>query len=330
MNHSSRDAVIHLTIKNHHGSVEHYYHFLLGFLVPLVNWYNTHDGAAYPKILIRSCAVLDPLIHDLAIPNLVVLDKEVHRSLAAQTNWDRQPLRHIHLEGYDDELLFDANLFRNAALDIQKRLGITDLLHPFGTSGDTPTIAIIGRRPPHPYYLSSDAEIASAGSMRRSVPNLDEIAEALQPIGDVHLIYLEALPFKEQILWFMRADVIVAQHGAALASLIFCRKGTMVIEILPPETSPLTIVRLLKNSIRMFLGMNIHKSLKVYKTLFQTLSETLGLPYYFILQKNNHSPVSSKKVHHVVIEALKKQFPQHEAKQRTRIHVEDDRIGSTI
>ena len=294
MNQPSQHVVLHLTIRNHFGSVEHYYHFLLGFLVPLVNWYHTHDGAAYPAILVRSCAVLDPLIHELGIPNLVVLDKEVHRSLVDQPNWDGRPLQHLHLEGYDNELLFASEIFVNAAQYIKKRLGIPDSLPQTAAGHDSPAIVVIGRKPPDPFYLTAKSEKHNAGSMRRSIPNLSEIASELEQLGQVHLIYLEEYPFKEQIQWFMRTDVIVAQHGAALASLIFCREGTAIVEILPPNR--VNLLRLLKNIARELLGKNTLSGWKVYKTLFYTLSHTLGIRYYYILQQDNHSPVRVEKV----------------------------------
>lgn len=308
MQQPSPDSVIHLTIQNHHGSIEHYYHFLLGFLVPLVNWYNTHDGAAYPVILIRSCAVLDPLIHELAIPNLVILNKEVHRSLIDQPNWDGRPMQHVHLEGYDEELFFDAEIFKKAAQDIKKRLGIFDSLQSVDTSTNLPTIALIGRKPTDPFYVSANSEVHSSGSMRRSIPNLTEIAEALHPLGELHLIYLEDHTFKEQILWFMCADVIIAQHGAALASLIFCREGTAIVEILPPNK--VNLLRFLKNIVRALLGMNPHRGWKVYKTLFYSLARTLHLRYYYILQKDHHSPVPAIKVLKVVRKAVQLNRPR--------------------
>jgi hypothetical protein len=290
--------VIHLTIRNHFGSVEHYYHFLLGFMVPLVNWYTTHDGAAYPKILIRSCAILDSLILELAIPNLVVLDKEEHRSLVAQTSWEHHPLKHIHLDGYDNEILFDRAIFTHVARDIKQRLGISDAVQHTELQRESPTIVVIGRKQTDPYYLSAQSEIHSSGSMRRSIPNLTEIVEVLQPLGEVHQIYLEGLPFKEQIRWFMRADMIVAQHGAALGSLIFCREGTAIVEILPPNKA--NFLRLIKNIVRALLGMNSHRGIKVYKTLFGSLSRTMHLHYDSILQKSDHSPVPAEKVFQVV------------------------------
>jgi hypothetical protein len=244
----------------------------------------------------------------MGLPNLVVLDKEVHRSLVDEPNWDGRPMQHVYLEGYDAKLFFDAEIFKKAAQDIKKRLGILDSLQSFDTSTNLPTIALIGRKPTDPFYVSANSEKHSSGSMRRSIPNLTEIAEALHPLGDLHLIYLEDHTFKEQILWFMRADVIIAQHGAALASLIFCREGTAIVEILPPNK--VNLLRFLNNIVQALLGMNPHRGWKVYKTLFFCLSRTLRLRYYYILQKDHHSPVPAIKVLKVVRKAVQLNRPR--------------------
>ncbi len=41
------------------------------------------------------------------------------------------------------------------------------------------------------------------------------------------------IPFRQQAELFASADAIVAPHGAALASLMFCRKGTRILEFFP-------------------------------------------------------------------------------------------------
>jgi hypothetical protein len=79
-----------------------------------------------------------------------------------------------------------------------------------------------------------------------------------------------------------------------IASLIYCREGTAIVEILPPIR--VNSLLLLKNMVRAILGKNTLNGWKVYKTLFYTLSQTFGIRYYYILQKDNHSPVGVGKV----------------------------------
>lgn len=77
------------------------------------------------------------------------------------------------------------------------------------------------------YVSRSDANV-------RRLTNELEIIEHLEPLGFV-TASLSDKPFSEQAQLFFDADVIVAPHGAGLANLVFCRPGTKVLEIMPPN-----------------------------------------------------------------------------------------------
>lgn len=44
-------------------------------------------------------------------------------------------------------------------------------------------------------------------------------------------IILEKMPFKEQIKYFNNAKIIICAHGAAMSNMLFCKKGTIIIEV---------------------------------------------------------------------------------------------------
>jgi capsular polysaccharide biosynthesis protein len=48
---------------------------------------------------------------------------------------------------------------------------------------------------------------------------------------DTAAVYLEEYTFQEQIQLFTDADVVVGAHGSGLCHLIWCTKGTQVVEI---------------------------------------------------------------------------------------------------
>ena len=64
----------------------------------------------------------------------------------------------------------------------------------------------------------------------RGVLNQDELAEKLAALDWV-IIDLEDLPLDRQITVFANASHIVAEHGAALTNLLWCRPGTKVLEL---------------------------------------------------------------------------------------------------
>jgi hypothetical protein len=298
--------VVHLTIQNRDGSVEHYYHFLLGFLIPLVHWYVNHKGDHYHAVLIRSCAVLDPLIQELNLPNVRILPKQMHKSLDLESEWEGYRLKHVYLEGYDAEAYYDGTVFKEAVAEIKKRLHIVESssLPSVGTETNL-AILVIDRKPPNDYYLSEEAEVGGAGKSRRDIPNIDRIAASLERFGKVEKTSLEGMSFKDQILKFKQANLIVAQHGAALASLIFSPKGTIVVEILPVYLHKLTLSeRIYKAVKKCILSQSVPPDYDRFKTLFSGLSTVIGLNYTKVSQKGTHQAVPVEKVVEAVEQAL--------------------------
>lgn len=76
------------------------------------------------------------------------------------------------------------------------------------------------------------------GALRRHILNMDELIQGLKSVGSVSFVYLEGFSIHEQFLLFRSAKVVVAQHGAALANIVFMRQGSQgVVEITPYNTS---------------------------------------------------------------------------------------------
>jgi hypothetical protein len=69
---------------------------------------------------------------------------------------------------------------------------------------------------------------------QRSHPNEIELEQALKDYG-FKTLYLEELSWSDQLEAFATAEIIVAQHGAGLANLVFCShpKKVKVIELMP-------------------------------------------------------------------------------------------------
>ena len=72
----------------------------------------------------------------------------------------------------------------------------------------------------------------------RIISNNEEVKNFLKDKGFVPL-YLEDYSFKEQVGIFNQANIIIGLHGAGFANLVFCKKGTKVIEILNNTTGDL-------------------------------------------------------------------------------------------
>ena len=61
----------------------------------------------------------------------------------------------------------------------------------------------------------------------------DSVAALKEHIPHLQVVYLEHIPFKEQIALFSRAKVVITVHGAAMFNIIFAPVGALLFEVLP-------------------------------------------------------------------------------------------------
>lgn len=64
----------------------------------------------------------------------------------------------------------------------------------------------------------------------RSLANEKEVEEELLSRG-FEVLYLETLPWAEQVRAFREAKLVVGQHGAGLANVVFCQPGVTLLEL---------------------------------------------------------------------------------------------------
>jgi hypothetical protein len=69
----------------------------------------------------------------------------------------------------------------------------------------------------------------------RKVSNFDELSATVLTPFNLHPVELEDLDLHDQIDLFSKADLVVAEHGAALVNTMFMRPGSTVIEMTPNE-----------------------------------------------------------------------------------------------
>lgn len=245
--------------------------------MPLVRWYARAQGESWSRVLIRSCAVLDPIVRELEYENLVILDREAHQQMARAAGAEGLPYKSakyegrtwifLSIDGFDHPTRYAKDLFEEINHLMQQRLRIGFAAEsPHIPSPGTGHLLLIERRPADPYYESSQAEIKSSGAARRSLPNIQELEQALAPWRPLR-VSLEGRSLKEQASLFFAADMIIAQHGAALTNILFCRPRTALIEIFSKSLDP--------NMGRIFEGLALTKSMR----------------YFAVEQETNHSPV---------------------------------------
>lgn len=82
--------------------------------------------------------------------------------------------------------------------------------------------------------IQSDFRKIAIARKNRQIENSDEVYRYLESIG-YKIIFCENYSFEEQISLFKGAEYIFSPHGAGLSNIVFCNKGTKILEILSPK-----------------------------------------------------------------------------------------------
>ena len=239
---SSDTRPLHLTIKTNAGSCEHFYHFLLGYLLPLAAYIARRGIAEDRALILRDCGPLNGILRELALPGLLCCERFTHASI-------RKSLEHSpwaktdEIDGFDfghvpgEEISYDAASIGIGVQFLRRRLASaieTAMIEINSSWPGSPRVLLIERGEADPFYQSSLVELKSAASQRRSIGNHSEVAARLAAdYPGFRSVRLETASLAEQVAWFGLTDILVAQHGAALSNIIWMRRGAHVVEIDP-------------------------------------------------------------------------------------------------
>lgn len=234
------------------GSVQQYYHFLLGYLAPTLSWCATRRS---PKITVRDSGPMNRWFEFVS----PLVDVEVISVGDALHVFAGKRQRSIVLKGFDYPDSFSRKKlahFRRTMLEITT----------VGPSASSPIVAISDRIQSDAFFHSSGAEVPLSGAERRSVPNLYEAAEGLC-LGESIMVFDPSdMSPPEQIEAHANVRVLVGQHGAGLTNMVWMKPGGVIIEIHPPLPAEA-----------------IHT--------FRKLAEACGHHYVTIPQSSVHSPI---------------------------------------
>lgn len=252
-----------LDIRSRDGSVDHYFHFLLGFLPPLLLHQEAHQPSR--KILIRSCGPFDTHMADLRLRNTIIIPDPELRRLAGSGLYDVD-----RKFGYDTPKAYDRQIFANLRNAVITRLNIV------ATQQSAPPhdLLLINRGASPAYYQSDQVAQKGSANLRRTVPNMAAIHAHLLAAGHhATIAELETMPFRDQIGLFLSHRRVIAQHGAALANMLWMAPGAAIIEIRPK-----TLI------------------LPRFAECFRLLAECLGHRYALVEQDAPHAAVQPNHV----------------------------------
>lgn len=239
------------------GSVQQFYHFLLGYLAPLSLWTARHGVT---QIAVRDCGPMNTWFEAIA-PRL---DVEVLSTNAALGRMIRHRRTVTVLDGMDDPLGFSARRLAAARSTMAGLVGIELDGRPVSELGG---VLVVDRASSEDFYRSTESETEMSGSERRSTPGLADLVTGLPVRRNTRVVDLARLRPAEQVGLAARSSVLVGQHGAGLVHMLWLPAGSTVIEIQPP------------------LVAGVHQ-------IFAELAATLGHRYLVVPQEHVHAPVS--------------------------------------
>jgi hypothetical protein len=201
-----------LVLRNLVGSSDHYFHFLFGVFLPFAaQSFKTRSDFNY---LVPQCAGLEKFFSELPGWTVNFLEPDNYE-LALQTV---RPASFAGLDTWVRAVSTEAQSIAQRLLELWELENISKVQK---------RILLVERLP-----KTSSTE-AITRDERRSLENIDELELAILDLGDVKRVSLESLSLVEKARAFREADVVVAQHGAGLANLIFSTPSTSIVEICP-------------------------------------------------------------------------------------------------
>jgi len=201
------------------GSVQQYYHFLLGYLAPTLVWLE-HSHSS--QITVRDCGPMNRWFERVLHREDVEIMQVGH--FLHVFAGELQPC--VVLRGMDFPDEFDARKLARFQHAMFERLDI---------NSTTPSqVSVVDRSVTDAFYSSAESEIDLAGAARRSTPNLHTWVKERQGATDIDYFDATTMAIEDQVQRFARTRTLVGQHGAGLTNMVFMPRGGTVIEIHPP------------------------------------------------------------------------------------------------
>jgi len=244
-----------LLVANHwDGSVQQFYHFFLGYFMPLCLWLENNKTN---HVAVRDCGPMN-VWFELLRPGI---DIEIMPPGAALHAVVGDRMKFAVLQGMDDP-----RSFRKANLES----GIQAVLRQIGFVNPSPSesidVLVIDRVTSESFYHGPDSETHMSGKERRHVPNLKDLRLDESSGKNMKFVDFARIEPADQLSLAQTSSALVGQHGAGLVHMLWLRPGSHVVEIAPPL--PVQVIE-----------------------IFERLAQVLGHSYSRVPQEDVHSPV---------------------------------------
>lgn len=202
------------------GSVEHFYHFTVEYLLPLFER-NLTRRIVGKGVVIRDCGPMNTWLDFVFGPDAFIrIPRDEFAEVQPRRLWDKQ----IQLESFANEhgITIDQSRFHDV---------LTAFREQFMPPPTAPaSVTVLDRRTPPGFYVDGRAEKPGGGNTRRSISNLDDLAKRISNYAPVNFVSFDDSPPSEQLAIIGETSVLVGQHGAGLVHSIFMREDAPLVE----------------------------------------------------------------------------------------------------
>ena len=205
------------------GPLGNFYHFLIGYFLPVYHYRMEHPDRS---LVVASCPPYDDWWELLPGEEL----KIIQASSAMQQSYLAGSKRHtnkyevVGLIGWDKWERFSSRPIRAISENLRNHLS-----HRNPPRNHSQAAVVLGRN-----FVPSDVPEnlkARYGSVKRNIPNLEEVAEQLNSLLPTQLVEPGTWSPSNLAEQCQRTSVLIAQHGAALANAILLDSRSTVMEI---------------------------------------------------------------------------------------------------
>ena len=197
------------------GHVSHYYHFIFDLAFPLSLL--IEQTSSNVKYVLCDIGILTPMLVELFGEHIEILQN--FDAIDENEVVDLMGMNPIKVD-------VSTGHIKNFRAFIYSKLNFVPTTKPN-------KILLIERLPSDEYYLQ-DTERRGAGATRRSIKNHRELEQTIRsivgPNHEFHNLTLENMSLEEQLTYFDSAAMVIGQHGAGLANMLWMQEKSAVVE----------------------------------------------------------------------------------------------------